>query len=527
MVDYREKDPNLRLEYLVNYYHWSLKFYDCDPSLYLLNYIYRRMELNVEQRYWMAWLYGNSYQLATAWVVANEFPDFENVDLQRLVDWNEENYSRLRYQVDQKWQKGHLPKMFDSYREMIYKDHKTQHEFFTDLCSSEDPNENFDTLYKFIVKHLYKFGRYSAWFYIQTLKETCGLNVEPRDLLLKDDNTHTQRDGLSYSLGKDEWVGDKEVRKSPDKISALDAQALLVIDRVREIDPDLRPDMFGLETTLCAFKKTFRRSRGRYLGYYLDRQFEDIKKVQEDDWPGIEWQLLWDGRNEILDKRTIRTTGVVKSDMEHFLDTGEIKYFDYLKSEKMENIGGMKSKDKSKEFELIRITQDDQKIIEKLEKWGKESDECAHFNSLWTRFKNWDKENAYVYVLMHGKKIAGMNAFTCNTRNPYVNCYYFEIDEEYRQMGLGSKLFFSCIEEGKKRGNERLTLRTKKGSLGMKFYNAIGMKERWYDPKSKENIFDFSLAKIKKIKDIRKHAKKINDAPHPGRAKLYAKYEKL
>ena len=89
--------------------------------------------------------------------------------------------------------------------------------------------------------------------------------------------------------------------------------------------------MFLLETTLCAFKKTFRIKNGRYLGYYLDRQFEDIKQVENDLWPGIDWSLLWQGRKEILDPRTNRDTGVIGEDMEFFLKTGQIKYYNYLK----------------------------------------------------------------------------------------------------------------------------------------------------------------------------------------------------
>lgn len=330
MIDYRLKDKTIRLEYFLKYFYWSLKFYDCDPSMFLINYVNERMELNKEQRFWFAWLYGNTYQLATAWVIANEFPDFENVDQERLEWWNGENYSRLRYQSDQKWQKGHLPKMFASYRENVYKNHNTQEEFFKSICKYEDPHENFNALYKYVVKNFFKFGRYSAWFYLQTLKETCDLNIEPSDLLLKDNNTHTQRDGLCYAYAKDEWVGDKGMFKDKEKIEFLDEVSFYIMDIMKEKHPDVKSDMFLLETTLCAFKKTFRKSKGRYLGYYLDRQFEDIKKVQEDNWSGIDWDLLWQGREEILDHRTIRDTGVSKEDMEYFLETGKIKYYEYL-----------------------------------------------------------------------------------------------------------------------------------------------------------------------------------------------------
>jgi hypothetical protein len=330
MKDYRIKDYDIRMDYLERYFLWSLKFYDCDPSLFLLNYIHNRMELNIEQRYWVAWLYGNTYQIATSWVIANEFPDFENVDLKRLEDWNSQNYKRLRYQSDQKWQKGYLPKMFESYRSCVLKDHTNQREFFNSICCN-DSNENFDNLYRFIIKNFYKFGRYSAWFYIQTLKETCGLNVEPKNLLLNDDNTHAQRDGLCYATAMDDLVGDKTLYKNKEFVDLYHDISNNFLKEFKIKYPDVRSDLFLLETTLCALKKTFRKNNGRYLGYYLDRQYEDIKQVESDNWPGIDWNLLWDGRKEVLDKRINRETGVVKEDMEYFLETGKIKYYEYIR----------------------------------------------------------------------------------------------------------------------------------------------------------------------------------------------------
>lgn len=325
-MDYRKKDIDVRIEYFIKYYYWSLKFYDCDSSLFLMNYINSRLELNIEQRLWFSWIYANTYNLATSLVIWNEFPDFENVDLNRLRSWNNVNYKRLRYQVDQKWQKGHLPEMFKSYKENV---DGRQIDFFNNILS-EDEHENFEILYKYVVKHFFKFGRYSAWFYLQTLKETCDLKLEPKDLLLSNNNTHAQRDGLCYAIAMDEWVGDKSLYKDKEKINFLNEMAENILEIAKSEHKDVRPDYFNFETTLCAFKKTFREKRGRYLGYYLDRQYEDIKQVENDGWDGIDWDLLWVGRQEMLDQRTLKNTGVSKEDMKYFLQTGKIKYIEYL-----------------------------------------------------------------------------------------------------------------------------------------------------------------------------------------------------
>jgi len=81
-----------------------------------------------------------------------------------------------------------------------------------------------------------------------------------------------------------------------------------------------------METCLCSFKKIFRKSRGRYLGYYLDRQATEIKKVEQDDWVGIDWQVFWDARNETLKTKLSKNNNIRENLYSIFLDTGKFEY---------------------------------------------------------------------------------------------------------------------------------------------------------------------------------------------------------
>ena len=81
-----------------------------------------------------------------------------------------------------------------------------------------------------------------------------------------------------------------------------------------------------METLLCSFKKIFRKKQGRYLGYYLDRQAEEIKKVEADDWAGIDWQVFWDAREETLEQPLHESKAIRKELYEVFLDTGTLEY---------------------------------------------------------------------------------------------------------------------------------------------------------------------------------------------------------
>ena len=76
-------------------------------------------------------------------------------------------------------------------------------------------------------------------------------------------------------------------------------------------------DYYDMETCLCSFKKLFRTSRGRYLGYYLDRQAEEIAQCDKDGWFGIDWEPLWDSRKETLNHKLL-TNKIDKLKMEWY-----------------------------------------------------------------------------------------------------------------------------------------------------------------------------------------------------------------
>jgi hypothetical protein len=297
----------------INWYKWSLSIKDCDPAIFMTNYLFDRFEHNTEQRLWIAWIYGTTYYFPTTWVIWNEFPDMELVGIERLREWNNNNYKRLRYQTDTKWNKGHLPTQFESYKQWV--GDKTQREAFQELIQPRSPEVSFSNIWDEVKTKFHKFGRYSTWFYLQTLKQCCDLPIEPTSLMLEDhDGSRSHRNGLCMALGKDNWY-DKKLTGL--ELVYLNEQAALILQEVRKEFPNT--DYFDMETCLCSFKKLFRVTHGRYLGYYLDRQAEEISKCESDGWFGIDWQPMWDARNETLDKKLL-TNKINKSKMELYLN---------------------------------------------------------------------------------------------------------------------------------------------------------------------------------------------------------------
>jgi len=286
-------------EDFINWYRWSLSIKDCDPAIFMTNYLFDRFEHNREQKLWIAWIYGTTYYFPTTWVIWNEFPDMELVGVERLREWNNKNYKRLRYQTDTKWNKGHLPAQFESYKNWV--GNITQEEAFNELIAPGSPKLSFRILWDEVKNNFHKFGRYSTWFYLQTLKQCCDLPIEPDSLMLEEyAGSRSHRNGLCLALGKPEWV-DKKL--SVTELAYLDVQASLILEEVKKDYPDT--DYFDMETTLCSFKKLFRVKHGRYLGYYLDRQAEEIAQCESDGWDGIDWKPMWDAREETLNKKLL------------------------------------------------------------------------------------------------------------------------------------------------------------------------------------------------------------------------------
>jgi hypothetical protein len=324
-LDYRQ--PQNNREAFIRWYAWSLKYDDCDPAVWATNYLNKRYEHNDEQRLWLAWLYGNTYQLPTAWVLMNEFPDYELATVDRITQWNTTNYKRLRYQTDTKWNKGHLPAMFASYQQFI--GNQTQRERMEGFYGDNE-EANFNNLWTSVKTGLHKFGRYSTWFYLQHLKHTAGIRISPTSLMLDDyDGSRSHRNGLLCALGRHD---DMDRKLTAGEYQTLEHEAKSILTETNQRFPDLEKqiDFFTMETCLCSFKKIFRAHHGRYLGYYLDRQAEEIIKAEGDGWYGIDWDVLWQARDETIDLRLDNKRGIDKEKFPAFINSGRIENLEWM-----------------------------------------------------------------------------------------------------------------------------------------------------------------------------------------------------
>lgn len=292
-----------RLAEYVAYHQGMLTMGDLDPAYPMLRYLCDRFELNVEQRYWLAFLYAVTYCGPTVFYAYNEFPDWENVDPGRLERWWHANRERLLFQTDRRWvrSRNQFCAVVASYTDWVRKHASTQELRFRQLAGATR-EETYDRVFR-EAGRIFQFGRYALFLYTEAVHVVTGLPMEPTGLDLA--NAESSRNGLCYALGRDDLITGKETGRTslpPGAIQDLQSAFGVVLARVRAEDPPgLRSTVWNVETSLCAYKKLKRGQR--YLGYYLDRQAQEIQQMKANVREGVDWSVLWDFRRETFQNR--------------------------------------------------------------------------------------------------------------------------------------------------------------------------------------------------------------------------------
>lgn len=329
--------PENRRELLIRYSAWQYLNHDVDTAIPLTDYIFNRLEYNINQRFWFVFLYAYSYNVATALALWNEMPDIECVDIDRIERLVNNNFSNIAVESDVKWNKGKLARMTKCFLATL--SGRTPEEYFNDVCCSNNPYENYRILWDTVIDDFHGFGRYVTWFFLQSLYRNCHLNILPDDMKYGYDN-QSSTDGLCYIMNKPDWAsrlyindGTKKIKQSvkydKDIISEMNNFTDSVIE---EINSRYNIDItyFEFETILCSIKKLWRRRDGRYLGYYLDRLMKNVNQAEK-AWPGVDYNIVRDWAKESLHPQLYNniSNSPVTSKMQEFLDHGKLSIGEY------------------------------------------------------------------------------------------------------------------------------------------------------------------------------------------------------
>lgn len=288
MVDYLE------------YHTRSSEAKDIDPSNDCLRYVANRFELNIEQRYWLAFLFGTCYSATMVYYVYNEFPDYENVDVNRLERWWNSNKHKTLFQTDRLRIKTQdkFVETFVSYRNLLAG--MSQEDYFQSLKQPTRQN-TYDYCYTNL-SEIKNFGRFTMFIYLEMVNVLTGYDFEPTYLDLR--NAESCRNGLVYHLGHYELDTHGNNKKLNAKHISYLQYKFRELKTIIEALPIDHTNIWNIETTLCAYKK-YKKGK-RYVGYYIDRQRKEIEKMESNVSAGVDWSVLWQFRQETYNKKWLK-----------------------------------------------------------------------------------------------------------------------------------------------------------------------------------------------------------------------------
>ena len=278
-----------------------------------------------EDRTWWAFLYSTCYCIPTACALYRSLPlsGLEEIDLDEF--WVEKK-SSLVFQSDRKYV-GIMNKFIPMVQDFISRTKGRPWEYMRSLMENSHEGRIYETLYKEVTGWFY-FGRFGAILFIDTFRKCLGIRFEISSYDWSRGSTTTS--GLYNAFYRDEDAilfdaGKKALSKS-DK-EWLDAKKNLVLKVLKKRFPKSHWDTISITRIFCTYRKLYKGTR--YLGYYVDRQQEELK-ILERGFPEFSetWRLLWYLRkigidNEFLGELNGRQ-GIQKPLMKVFLEEGVI-----------------------------------------------------------------------------------------------------------------------------------------------------------------------------------------------------------
>jgi len=277
-MDYRLKEN--RLGYFTKLYAMNLKHGIMPGLVYLyMPELAKKYSWDMEQKLWFAFLNGNTQNPITSMRIFRRFPEppKNKAEFQDLDTWFNEEWERLSFDVDRRYQKKDFPAAVMSYCRALHA-FETQENLLTG--THEELWERVTTSFK-------SFGRLATFSYLEYVK-IMGAGAACTDLLFTDrSGSKSHRNGMLFLLGLDHLVDDKRADNNfegtyedfPRMCKWLDAKAEKYLAECGIQHPDV--GNFTLESQCCQFKNGF--FRRRFPGIYADMAWDRIKWYQDRD----------------------------------------------------------------------------------------------------------------------------------------------------------------------------------------------------------------------------------------------------
>jgi hypothetical protein len=296
--------PELRREVFLRFYAWSVKYKSFPGGVhYALPYLADALELDLEQRYWLAWLNANTQNPVTSLLLLQAAPRLR--DWRAAVDFWRAHYKLLDWDTDRRYHKAR------------FEDALTGYASATDCSCTLPQHVYYRVGYEWgawweRAYALPTMGRLSTWSYLEYLRILLGPALVPdADTLMLEDvqGSRSHRNGLALVLGHDHLIVDKQLGGTPgvsdviydrDVLTYLGQEAHALYGEAQQRCQVGAADLLSLESALCTYKSWHKPNR-RYPGVYNDMLYNRLVSA-ENRW-GHRFGVLWDARRAALPQR--------------------------------------------------------------------------------------------------------------------------------------------------------------------------------------------------------------------------------
>jgi hypothetical protein len=290
----------------------------------IIRHYFKVQHMDKDSQVWWVLLYSACYCMGTACVLEKEL-DYKTVRKKELSEFWEINKPNLLFQSDRRYIKN-MNQFNDIAWEFLTHTERKPWDYINRFIT-DDPYETYQKLYKEVSSWKY-YGRFGTILFLYNLHKLVGVDLDYDEYDWKSGKTTTSALFNAFYLDERAEEFEKDGKLIGDELSWLDDKLYKLIKVLKKKYPDKDWTIMGVTSDLCSYRKLFKQTR--YLGYYVDRQQEEIKWLQI-RWPRYKdlWKSIWKWRQKVIDPQYLGELngyfGVQKDLMTTWTKRGEFR----------------------------------------------------------------------------------------------------------------------------------------------------------------------------------------------------------
>ena len=273
---------------------------------------------------WWVLLYSACYCMGTACVLY-DLLDYKTLNPDDLEDFWKKHKENLIFQSDRRYIKN-MNQFCDIVQEFIRRSERKPWKYMERFIK-EAPEETYLSMYKEVSSWRY-YGRFGTILFMYNLNKILGVDLDYPEYDWKQGATTTS--AIFNARYKDDRANrfEDDGKLSDNDVVNLNKYLSMIKSDLKKSHPDKAWTTMGVTSDLCSYRKLFKQSR--YLGYYVDRQQEELTWLEE-RWPSMTstWKRFWKLRKQHIPQEYLGEiqgwSGIQKERCKAWAERGEFR----------------------------------------------------------------------------------------------------------------------------------------------------------------------------------------------------------